>query len=109
MLITGTLRNGKIIHEIAVKVANAELSNEYLEHEKNIYELINEHEHESIPKYFKYFPATDDLESILITELLGKNLYDILLTYNLDYFSAVTSMRIGLKVVRRFAIILHLF
>lgn len=91
---------------IAVKVAHSEYCNLNLKHEKDIYELISAHEHPSIPKFYKYFPATNDSSRencsnvVLITELLGESMEDLLKKNR--SFSVVTSMKIGLQVVSRF-------
>lgn len=95
----GNRTDGEFIDAVAVKVAESESANEYLEHEKDIYKLINENEHESIPKFYSYFPSTNNRSLMFATELLGNNLIQMLREMKMHYFSTVTSMRIGLKVV----------
>lgn len=51
---------------------------------------------ESIPKFYGHFPATNKRKAIIITELLGEDIYNLHKRFN---FSTVTVARIGLHVV----------
>lgn len=53
---------------------------------------------ESTPKFYQYFPETNERGAILVTELLGDNLSKLL--YNSKEFSSVSVMRIGLQAVK---------
>lgn len=86
-----------------MKVSKSEIYNFHINHERNIYEVLNVHGHESIPKFYKYFPVSNDNnEVILVTELLGKNIEELFI--RAGYFSVVTTMKIGLQVVTLFEI-----
>lgn len=63
-----------------------------------LYECLNFFKAENIPKFYHYFPQNDEREEIIVTELLGRNLETLLQKYK--RFSIVTSMKIGLQVVR---------
>lgn len=100
MLIVGSRVEGDITINVAVKVSHSEDHDPYIEHEKDIYELINAHGHESIPKFHKYFPANKNRTAVLVTELLGENIWKLLTKHS--YFSVITSMRVGLQIVWMF-------
>lgn len=52
---------------------------------------------DSIPQLYGYYPETTQLKSIIVSQLLGRNLYELLKERN--YFSTVTVMRVGLQLV----------
>lgn len=100
--------------EVAFKVALSDLDNKYIKYEKEMYEIIGDHGKiywkknwnilwiilifaESIPKFYHYFPETNETTATIIIELLGEKLTDI--HEEFQYFSDVTVLRIGLQVV----------
>lgn len=86
---------GRNTDAAAFKMAIYESSEPYLLQEKNMFELMKEHE--SIPKFYKFIPATIKSGIILVIELLGENLSKLLNKHK--YFTIHTSLKIGLQAV----------
>lgn len=53
---------------------------------------------DQIPKFHQYFSASDGRGTVIVTELLGENLLNLLEKYR--KFSVVTIMKIVLQIVR---------
>lgn len=111
----GIRKYGNRIEAVAFKVKHRVLLSDPLKHEYIAYEKVGPHgsliklyshlkkkkiyffHTDSIPQLYGYYPETTKVKSIIVSQLLGRNLYDLLKEHN--HFSTVTVMRVGIQLV----------
>jgi len=76
----GTVFAGMRIEEndsesVAFKELNDLMYKDEILREKNIYEMMGNHD--SVPKFYHYFPETNETKAVLVMERIGKNLHEI--------------------------------